>query len=300
MKPALANLKTKPFGGASYIQDQNLLDALDSCAKELPGMLFDTQVSEQFCNRYVEWIQSTKNNSIQGLDQFPFAVQTNATTEAFDKFYIANHTRRFRCFRGEYMYHQVAWRNSWPDWQFLEDAPIDSNDAVVVSYPFSDTGTKHQCMDKILQRCSELDVPVLIDCAYFGICGNIEFNFSWPCITTITFGLSKTFPVSHARIGMRLTKIDDDDPAFVYQKTNYTNRISAGLGLFFMKSYGPDYVYNKYRSIQLEFCDSLNVTPSDCVMFGIGDSDWEEYNRGSDTNRLSFHKYLHTGKLPKN
>ena len=37
---------------------------------------------------------------------------------------------------------------------------------------------------------------------------------------------------------------------------------------------------------------TLDVEPSDCVLFGIGDDKWNEYNRDRDTNRLSFHKYL--------
>lgn len=298
-QPAMQNLKSKPFGGASYIADQPVLNELDVCAIDIPAMLNNTDLSLAFCEEYLAWINTTRNNTIIGLEQFPHAVQTHATTEAFDKFYIANHTRRFRCFRGEYMYHQATWRNSWPDWKFIEDEAIAENDAVIISFPFSDTGSKHQCMDKVLRRCTELGVPVLIDCCYFGTCGGLTFDFTHPCISTITFALSKTFPLSHARIGMRLTRVDDDDPAFVLQKTNYTNRIGAGIGLHLLQKFGPDYIFSTYRSTQLDFCEQLGVDASDTVSFGIGGEQYQEYNRGSSTNRLSFHKYLPTGKLPK-
>ena len=298
-QPLFQNLKNKPYGGASFILDKDLLSELDYVFP-INQWLLDSEISQQFLDFYRDWILSTTNNTVKGLELFPYAVQTHATTEGFDKFYMAHNQRRFRCFRGEYMYHQVTWRNSWPNWKFIEDETLDSNDAVVISFPFSDTGGKHKCLDKVLERCSELNIPVLVDCAYFGICGDLDFDFTHPCIHTITFALSKTFPLSHARVGLRFTRQDDDDPAFVTQKTNYTNRVASGLGLHFMKKYSPDYIYNAYRSTQLDFCNQLNVLPSDCVMFGIGDLRWHEYNRGTKTNRLSFHKYLHTGTLPKN
>ena len=44
---------------------------------------------------------------------------------------------------------------------------------------------------------------------------------------TISFSLSKAFPVSRLRIGMRLTKTDDDDPLFFPNKLGLINRVSA-------------------------------------------------------------------------
>lgn len=295
-KPAMANLKVLPFGGAAFVPDPALVRKLENI--NISAWLTDTDISQRYLEKFRSWILSSKNNRIHGLENYPFAVQTNATTEAFDKFYIANHTRRFRCFRGEYMYHQAVWRNNWPDWRYIDDEPIQANDAVVVSFPFADTGGKHQDLDRVLAQCDELGVPVLIDCAYFGICGNLEFDFDHPSITAVTFALSKTFPVPNARIGIRFTKQDDDDGCFVYQKTNYTNRISAGMGLEFMESWGPDYIFDSYRSAQVGFCDQLGVAPSDTVIFGIGDERYQQYNRGGKTNRLGFQKYLADGKLP--
>jgi len=139
----------------------------------------------------------------------------------------------------------------------------------------------------------------LLDCAYFGICADLDFDVSAPCIQQIAFSLSKTFPVAHARIGVRLTREDDDDPGFVHQKTAYVNRFACGLGIQLMQRVGPDYIYSKYAHRQQEFCQSLGVLPSQSVIFGIGDADWADYNRGTETNRLSFHQYLNQGELPE-
>jgi hypothetical protein len=96
---------------------------------------------------------------------------------------------------------------------------------------------------------------------------------------------------------MRLTREDDDDTMFVYQKISYNNRMGAALGMYFIDNFNVDYVVDKYRAKQHDFCKQLNVCPSNTVFFGLGKEEWQEYNRGSVTNRLSFHKFLHRGVL---
>lgn len=294
----MPSVKHLPFGGAGYVHDAQLMAELDKWSSYCRLWLQDTDISKKFIDTYVSWIKSTTLNTVKSLDQFAEVVQTNATTEAFDKFYMANHRRRFRCFRGEYMYHQATWRNHWPNWQWLDNEPVAAGDAIVISLPFADTGAQHPRCIEVLEQANALNVPVLVDCCYFGLCSNLNFNFSYSCITDITFSLSKTFPVSHARIGIRFTRDDNDDPASILQKTNYTNRIAAGLGLVFLQNYGPDYMVNRYTSKQREFCEILGVEVSPTVIFGIGDHNWQQYNRGGTSNRLSFHKYLSLGELP--
>ena len=297
-KFSLPNLRVLPFGGAGAIDDPIMRGTVNSLNKTALEFLEDESVTQNFLTRYQQWITESRTNAWTGLEDFNQAVYTNATTEAFDKFYMKNSQRRFRCFRGEYMYHQLTWRNCWPNWSYLDDAPLEANDAVVVSSPFADTGGIHPRYHEILSRATELGVPVLVDHAYFGICYDLAFDVSYPCITDLTFSLSKTFPVAHSRIGMRLTKEDNDDPLFVLNKTNYTNRIGAGIGLALIEQYGPDYIANVYRSIQQSFCNQLQAEPSHCVIFGLGDQRWQQYNRGTTTNRLSLFRYLHNGKLP--
>ena len=284
--------RSLPFGSAFAVQDNDILETIKNSNIDILQTFNNNDLPTMFCDRYIQWIKSTKKNKIIGLENFSHAVYSNGTSEGFEKFYIKNHSRRFRCFRGEYMYHQLAWRNSWPNWKFLEDDNLDSNDAVVISLPFANTGDQHSEYNALLDKCSKLNIPVLIDCAYFGICEGVEFNFNYPCITDITFSLSKTFPVAYSRIGMRLTRVDDDDIMFVYHKLSYQNHVGPAIGLLLLDNYSPDYIVEKYKNIQLEFCKQLNVAASKTVLFGIAESGWEEYDRGSSVNRLSFHKYL--------
>jgi len=286
--------RSMPYGSAFSIQDEKTVQLLNE-PLDL-SVLGKEDVIETFLTKYKQWIKTTSLNQILNLDEFKYACYSNGTTESFDKFYLKHSNRRFRCFKGEYMYHKLAWRAGF-DWCYIEDDDLEKNDAVIVSLPFANTGNEPIKLDYLMSTCTELDIPVLIDCAYFGICSDITFDFSYPCIREVTFSLSKIFPVSYARIGMRLTKEDDDDTLFVYKKINYINRLGPLLGIRYLESFSPDYIVNKYKDTQKEFCQELDVDQSKTVLFGLGDERWKEYNRGGTENRLSFHRQFITGLL---
>ena len=285
------NIKDLDFSAAASIQDKQTLDVLSTPVDT--DVLNDIELVEDFVQQYKSWISTSTNNKFIGLDNYQYACYSAATSEAFDKFYMKNSSKRFRCFRGEYIYHKIAWRDKFA-WAYIDDDELRTGDAVIISLPFADTGNKHISYDEVLDTCERLDIPVLIDCCYFGVCSDIEFNLNYECITDVAFSLSKAFPVAHARIGMRLTKEDNDDTLFAYNKPGlmYTNRLTASLGKRFITEFSPDYMYNTYREKQLEYCQLTSTTPSNTVFFGIGDEKWQKYNRGTDTNRLSFHRYL--------
>jgi len=282
-----------PYGSAFSILDTDTVKFLNNIDINY-AVLDDETLQEKFLTKYLEWIKSNNLNTFKSLDDFKFRNYSNGTSESFDKFYLKHPNKRFRCFKGEYMYHRLAWRNGF-SWAYIEDDDIKANDAVVISLPFANTGDKHKKYDEIMTQCSELGVPVLVDCAYFGICKDIDFDLSYDCIKEIAFSLSKTFPVSHVRIGMRLSKIDDDDTLFVYHKIKYTNRLGAHIGLKFLENFSPDYIVNKYQNLQQDFCSKLDVIPSKTVLFGIGGDEWSDYNRGGVENRLSFHRQFVKG-----
>lgn len=300
MKPLLKDLKKLPYGGAGAVDNPQLDQVIASILHQAQPhqWLADTNIQNEFLTAYHDWIKSTSLNSWQGLDQFGVRAYSNGTTESFDKFYLKNHHRRFRCFKGEYMYHQVSWRNYFPNWCYLDDAPLAANDAVVLSLPFADTGEAHLETDNVLDQATRLGVPVLLDCAFFGVCQGINYNLNYECITDLTFSLSKTLPVANARIGMRLSRLDDDDSLLVHHKTNYTNRLGSGLGLNLLKLYGPDWNCQTYGNTQQEFCRQLGVKASKSVIFGLATDSYPEYNRGTGTSRLNLSKYLATGILP--
>lgn len=299
-KPTLINLKNLPYGGAQYVPSQEREQFVQHAIRSCVDSLWLPKLQDEFVIKYRCWIGATKLNTITGLDKFPVSAVAQGTTEAFDKFYLKNSTRRLRYFKGEYMYHQVAGRQYFrTPGTFIEDGALDGNDAVVVSLPFSDTGNEHPQMKTMLEECTRLGIPVLMDCAYIGICSGIAFDLDHDCITDVTFSLSKTFPVPHLRIGMRLTRTDDDDALLVINKTQYVNRLSVAVGLELIQMWDVDTIPSLYTDTQKEFCKALEVETSNCVIFGIDTTKkWQQYNRGGTTNRLCFAKYLHEKQLP--
>ena len=280
--------RSMDFGSAFAIQDPETMRLLRN-RYDFTDLNSDSIIDE-FLYEYDKWIKNGTLNVFTGLEDFEYKVYSNGTTEAFDKFYMKNAKRRFRCFKGEYMYHKLAWRDKFV-WNYIEDAPLHKADAVVVSLPFADTGDKHAEYHNLMRKCSDMNIPVLIDCAYYGACRHIHIDLAYPCITDVTFSLSKTFPVAYARIGMRYTRVDDDDTMFVYHKISYNNKIGALIGLEYFKNFSPDYIPNKYLDKQQDFCNTLGIETSKTVLFGIDYlKQYEQYNRGGPSNRLSFHK----------
>lgn len=297
----MLGLKALPYGSIYPIDNAETETDVKSFIKSSidNGCFIDTDIHNKFTEQFKKWILQSKLHSVKGLDLFSAAVFCNGTTEAFDKFYLKHSTKRLRYFKGEYMYHINVGKFYFNEVKLLDNELIEENDVVVVSLPFANNGDKHRQLDIVLEQCNKLNVPVLIDCSYFNISGGLEFNFTHPCIEEIVFSLSKFMPdMGSMRIGVRFTKVDNDDPLFVYNKNNYVNRLSAAVGLEIINKYPSDYNFNTYRDMQLKFCRKLEIDPSPTVVFGTSTTKFSEYNRGGIENRLCFSKYFNSGILP--
>ena len=187
----------------------------------ISGESLYSDLREDYCNSYSSWIQSTKVNNLEGLDSFKSIQYSYGTTESFDTFNLNNIKKRMRCFKGDFIYHTLSWKRNF-DWLYMEDDDIRENDAVIVSVPFSDFGDIHPQTNDVLDRCDELGVPVFIDCAYFSVCRNLNFDLDRPCIRGVSFSMSKAFyGTERLRIGLRCKKISNDDPVDVFYKHGY-------------------------------------------------------------------------------
>lgn len=288
MKQTLPNLKHKPYGGAWSIHDRETVNFV--------GLHTDAFIPvniPDFLQNYAHWMK--QNHTIHGIDDYKHLAFANGTTEVFDKFYMQNLDRRLRLWKGEYFYHQIVAReNFYNNYSWITDDDIHVGDVVVVSLPFANNGTIPTDFDIIMQKCCDKNVPVLIDMAYINISKPIEVNLDYECIKVITTSLSKVFPVETYRIGIRMMKdyLDDSLQAYVDQATPYVNNLSIHVGQELIKKYSNDYIVNKYSEAQQKICKELEVTPSDCVIFGVDNlNKFTEYNRGGTTsNRLCFSK----------
>jgi hypothetical protein len=209
------------------------------------------------------------------------------TSQGFDSFWMRHHNRRFRCFQGEFFYHKANW-NKFHNWLPIEMDDIKDIDAVVISFPFSDYCKEHPKMREILDECERWEVPVLIDCAYYVIAKDLDFDFSnYSCVEDIVFSLSKGFyQANKLRAGIRYSRYFRDDNIDIMNEWNQLNHLGAYLGTKLLNEFSSDYAVNLFKDRQLKYCKEHNLTPADCVSFAFGGDEYSDLNRGTDVNRL--------------
>ena len=291
-------MTSKLLKGSRPIPDKESLNFIQKSID--PSFLYDRNIQSDFLCAYHKWLQNSKLNKLHGLDKFNKLSYVHGTSQAFDFFYADYKDRRMRCFRGDFIYHQVTWRNNYKGWKYIEDDKIRKNDALIVSVPFSDFGGVHPQLDSVLDECDRLDVPVFIDCAYYVMARNIDFNLDRKCIKGVAFSMSKGFyGAERLRIGMRCKREFIDDPVDVFNSLGQISILGALVGYRICENFETDFIQNKYRDKQIEICKKLNLKPSDCATFGLADKNDDEYGkyqRGTEWRRVCISGLL--GDLP--
>jgi hypothetical protein len=272
------------FRGARAIPDQEQRTFVESL--NVNYSLYDSSVSDKFISAFTPWITGG-SNSIVGLETFNNIKLCHGSAQAFDHFYIKNHTRRFRTLTGDFMYHRAVLKHGF-EHCYIEDDPLTSYDAVILSLPFSDFGRTHHSTHDILDWCDELKIPVLIDMAYVVAAKNINIDLSHPCIDAVTFSMSKFFyGAEQLRVGLRYQRENSDDGIDVFNSVGMNNRIDVAIAYEIINNYGPDYLWNRWGNDYARVIKELNLTSTDTILFGLtDDSQYKSYNRGNFTTRL--------------
>lgn len=266
------------YSGSRAIGDGEIIDHINLLPSVIK-MIYDNDVISKFENNFGSWLENNQYNTVIGLDNFQPDLSQGAT-QSFDSFYIKHANRKWKMFYGEYFYHTLMAVNLNHDWSFISDyQQLNSNDALMLSVPFCDTGNNIEDLDHILGHCDKHGIPVLLDCAYYTIAKNIHINLNHPCIETVAFSLSKTFPVAHARVGMRYTRASHKDGQKLHSMINYDNRLSAAVGLSLIEKFSSDWIVRKYQMAYDRLTNLLNLKAGNSIMFADGDQSWNEYSR---------------------
>jgi hypothetical protein len=243
---------------------------------------------EDYLSFYHQWITQSKLNRLSGLDRFRSRHLINGTTQAFDELYFRYKERRLRFYRGEYAYHRRILEN----WAFLEDEPLLANDFLIVSVPFCSTGRVPEQLHLHLDEAERLRVPVMIDCAYFGTCHSLNFDFSHPAIESVAFSLTKGVGLGDIRSGIRYSNFDDRYPICQQNAYDHTILGAAKIGLYMMQEFSSDFVPNKYRNIQETVCEQAGLNPTPCMHLALGDEGWQDYNIDEKFNRIGIRELI--------
>jgi len=287
--------------GSRAVQDPVAVEFIQSIVDDidLHQVINQKQHLSDFLSSITEWLQQHTTNSIVGIDQFQPDFSAG-TTQSFDSFYWRHRDRRMRCFVGEYFYHIKTWISTATNWSFITDQdPLQPGDALVISVPFCDTGNQPNNLNTVLEQCEQLSIPVLIDSCYYTISSGIDLDLTSPAIDTVAFGLSKAFPVAHLRIGIRYTRDSVFDGQKLHNTINYNNIFGAYVGKKLITRFKSDYIHSVYNEKQKQVCNHLGLEPSASVLFAVGDSKWNQYNRQHLLNsyQLAFDPELFVNRI---
>ncbi len=243
---------------------------------------------QEYLEFYDRWIQTSKLNSVHGLERFSRRDLINGTTQTFDEAYMKYASRRLRVFRGEYRYHLRIVQN----WAFLDDGPVHENDYVIVSAPFCSTGNVHPQFYALLDECAKARVPVIVDCAYFGTCENIHLDLSHRAIESVSFSLSKGTGMGDIRSGIRYSNLNDNNPICQQNNYDHTVLLAARVGLYMMDNFTPDFIPLRYSAVQKSVCAQLGLTPTPCMHLALGDDTWNSFRIDDTYNRIGIRELV--------
>lgn len=243
-------------------------------------------VQDIFADEYTKWIESSKLNSIIGLDSFLYRHISLGVTQAIDDFllYCLKENLRLRIYKGEYPYiNQIVNDNLI----FIEDEELKTGDAVLISAPFSATGELHSKWCETIDICNKLNIPMFVDCAFFGTCYDLNISLDEPCIDTVAFSPTKGLNTGYFRTGLMYTKRENNKTIFT-TLTNWHHGIHmhTAMALELIKEYSPDTIVNIYRPVQEHVCKVYNLTPSKTVHLALGNDDWNYFSRDGICNRI--------------
>jgi len=85
---------------------------------------------------------------------------------------------------------------------------------------------------------------------------------------------------------MRLEREDKDDGIDVFNSVEMVNRVSLSIANSLIKAYDVDYNWHNYASAYIEACNEYNLEYTDCIMFGLGNEEYNDFNRGTEVNRV--------------
>jgi len=232
--------------------------------------LGNPQTGKPFMDMFKQWITSSKLNYIQGLDDFPEQYIINGCTEAITEYHWMFRDRRLRLIAGEYMF--TANMTMRGNFTWLHEDDLREGDALIVSVPFAWTGDVPEDFDKIMETCSTLNIPVLIDCCWFGMCHDIEIKVNYPCVQGVCFSTSKAFASGSFRVGTLFAK---NSPNHIKALNTYfyTPLLAAVAHTQVLQEFSADYMPTKYKERQLEICESFDfeVKPSKSVVMVSSD-----------------------------
>ena len=234
------------------------------------NILYKSVFKEEFINRenlvaefkfeFIKFINSHSLSQFTGIDSFLHTDICIGCTQFIDDIYQRVGTNNVMIFENEYKYH---WRLN-NNIKFVTLDTLDATKELIISMPFPAYGDTHPLMDKILDQCRHLNIPVHIDGAWISCSKNITFNFDHPAIKTFAISLSKG-GMGNDRIALRFARLEPTGAITIMNKFNMNCKSLLHVGIKYMQDIGPEYFWQKYEDRYYKVCKDFDLIPTKAI-----------------------------------
>ncbi len=254
---------TKPYCFAEILEAFKTYSVADLLGSSSQGSM-----SDEFQTNFRNWLANDLSVRILGLDQLPYFYDTYGISHAI-QIAIASTDRRVRFLSDDYDYYLHCCACFEKDYKVVDKElfDIEPGDYLFISQPAYKNGNVIKQFDTWMEICTEKDVEVFVDCAFFGSVPNINLKIH-PCITDVCFSFSKMFALESSRIGYHFSSYKNEVLADLFDY-GYMNRPAQTIANSLITKFTPSSIPRKYRTIQQEICKSWNLAPSDSIWLGI-------------------------------
>jgi hypothetical protein len=227
------------------------------------------------------WLNNSSYNTVHALNQFDYSCFSAGTTPAFGEFISRFSTRRVRVSRSDFVLTRILSATYNRSMLYLEDAELDQNDCVIISFPFSGNGSLYPGYNQLLDHADKLQVPVFIDGAYFGISHGIDYPLAHACVTDFSVSLSKHLSGNCLRLGIRFTRnsVDDCISAGLIGN-NLFDRLNSYVSIQLLNQFSHDWIIDKYKQSSNLICAQHNLVPTNTITIGLGGQEYITFKRG--------------------
>lgn len=263
--------KCRPF--VDKLQERLIIDVGQTNYYPLDDSFSVAQVSKtddifnSFKCLFTEYITSTKLNSVVGLEKSLRNDIILGCTQYIDDLHIRYPV--IQVLEHEYNYHVRLKPNLIP----CNMDTLRANIPLIISIPFSYYGSTHPDMSDILDKCTELNIPVYLDGAWLTASKNVHIDFSHPAVVSLGISLSKGLGLSGwNRIGMRYTKDITEDSITVMNDHLQIPSVPVLVGSYFMKNVEIDHLWNTHGHNHYKICSDFNLNTTDTIHMATKDN----------------------------
>ena len=139
---------------------------------------------------------------------------------------------------------------------------IQKDSLLIISVPFFEKFTVKEDMEEILERCTNLGVPVMLDLIWLPLIHDEVKLLNTDCVEVITHSMTKVLPMSGLKGGLCMWR----SPA---QSRHNTYPLGGNLGFYITQRYFQDFDYFHVRDSLVEprdkWCDILGLRKNNFV-----------------------------------